>query len=195
MGKFTQIPADTFEALQTNAGVLLKKFDPTGAVEVKNEDIISATKGGVSASCVATLKDLGADIDNAPKNTKELAMIESWECKLGATLVGATKESIKLMLGAADIDETTGKIVPRRNLSQDDFANLWWVGDRADGGYYAIKIYNAMSDSGFSLKTTDKGNGEFALSLTGFATLTDADVVPMEFYVSAPQEEESGGLI
>lgn len=185
--KFTRIPADTFENLQTNAGILLKTFDPTGVTEVKEEDIISATKGGVTATCIMTPKDLGEEIDNAPKNAMELMVIESWECKMGATLVGASPDTIKLMLGAADIDTATGKITPRKDLKVSDFVDLWWVGDRADGGAYAIHLKNALNTGGFSLKTNDKGNGEFTLDATGHFSLAKQDEVPMEFFVSEPK--------
>lgn len=62
MGRFTEIPQDTFEALQLDAGVLLKKFDPDNPM-LTNEDIITATKGGIKVSCVPTFSDLGEDVD------------------------------------------------------------------------------------------------------------------------------------
>ncbi|MEG0282588.1 MAG: hypothetical protein RR664_06385 [Clostridia bacterium] len=189
MGKYTRIPANTFASLQTNAGVLLNKFDITGAKPPVEADFISATKGGIEASCKMTLKDLGEEIDNAPKNCKELQIIENWECKLSATLVGATKENIALMLGAGTVNTTPtskGEVTPRTALQITDFIDLWWVGDRSDGGTYAINLKNALSTGGFSLKTADKGNGEFAFEATGFFSLAKQDEVPMEFFVQEP---------
>ena len=72
--KFTQIPASTFEELQLNAGVLLANFDPSTAT-VDNESILGATSGGVKFTDTPTYEDFGADIDNCPKNTKELKRI------------------------------------------------------------------------------------------------------------------------
>lgn len=182
--KFTKIPADTFENLQVNAGILLNKFDPAGVTQVEDADIISATTGGINATCVPTYMDLGEDIDNCPKNMKELKNLDSWECKLSTTLLGASLDNIKLMLGPADVDTTNSKVTPRSELKQTDFSDLWWVGDRADGGMYAIKISNALSDSGFSIQTTDKGKGQFALSVTGHVSISAQDDVPMLFYVA-----------
>jgi hypothetical protein len=62
MGRFTEIPQDTFEALQLDAGVLTKNFDPDNPM-LANEDIITATKGGINVSCVPTFSDLGEDVD------------------------------------------------------------------------------------------------------------------------------------
>jgi hypothetical protein len=48
MSRFTQIADNTFSELQTDAGVLLKSFDPENPVLV-DEDIICATTGGINA--------------------------------------------------------------------------------------------------------------------------------------------------
>lgn len=183
MGRFTKIPQDTFEALQLNAGVLLKTFDPENAAEPNDEDIICATTGGINASCVPTYSDMGADVDNCPVNMMELKNLASWLCKMSFTSLGTSAESIKLALGAADVDG--GKIIPRRNLKQTDFADIWWVGDRADGGLVAICLKNALSTGGFSLQTTKNGKGQVSVELTGHVSIDAQDEMPMEFYSEA----------
>lgn len=189
MGKYTQIPQDTFEGMQLDAGVLLKKFDPeTG--EIQNSDIICATTGGLNITCNATYSDLGEDVDNCPPNMKELKHLDGWECKFGFTSLGTSPESIRLSLGAADIDEATGKIVPRRDLKQTDFTSLWWVGDRADGGLVAVQLINALSTGGFALQTTKAGKGQNTMELTGHVSIAAQDTVPMEFYSKPPATEE-----
>ncbi len=189
MGKYTQIPQDTFEGMQLDAGVLLKKFDPeTG--EIQNSDIICATTGGLNITCNATYSDLGEDVDNCPPNMKELKHLDGWECKFGFTSLGTSPESIRLSLGAADIDEATGKIVPRRGLKQTDFTSVWWVGDRADGGLVAVQLINALSTGGFALQTTKAGKGQNTMELTGHVSIADQDTVPMEFYSKPPATEE-----
>ena len=160
MGKFTVIPQDTFEGLQLDAGVLLKTFDPETGAAPKDEDIICATTGGINPSCVPTYSDFAEDVDNAPTNLMEFKHLDGWECKFGFTSLGTSAESIRLALGAADIDPTTGKITPRRNVKLTDFSDIWWVGDRADGGMVAIRLINALSTGGFSLQTTKNGKGK-----------------------------------
>lgn len=193
MSKFTVIPESTFSELQLNAGVLLKTFAPATAAAPDDEDIICATTGGVTASCVPTFSDLGEDVDNCPKNTKELKHLDSWECKLSTTALGTSPANIKLSLGCADVDGTdTTKIVPRVDLAQDDFSDIWWVGDRADGGMVAIQLKNALSTGGFSLKTTDNGKGQITVELTGHVSINNQSEVPMVFY-SAAAPTSTGG--
>lgn len=190
MGKFTVIPQDTFEGLQLDAGVLLKTFDPETGAAPKDEDIICATTGGINPSCVPTYSDFAEDVDNAPTNLMEFKHLDGWECKFGFTSLGTSAESIRLALGAADIDPTTGKITPRRNVKLTDFSDIWWVGDRADGGMVAIRLINALSTGGFSLQTTKNGKGQVSMELTGHVSIKDQDTMPMEFYSSGPVEGE-----
>ena len=186
MGKFTVIPQDTFSGLQLDAGVLLKKFTPTTPAAPADEDIICATTGGINATCVPTYSDLGEDVDNCPVNMKELKHLDSWECKLSFTSLGLSANAIKLALGAADIGDTTASkkdiVTPRRDLKQTDFTDLWWVGDRADGGCVAIQIKNALSTGGFSLQTTKNGKGQLSVELTGHVSIDAQDTMPMVFY-------------
>ena len=129
------------------------------------------------------------DVDNCPNNTKELKHLDGWDCSLAFNSLGTSPENIKLALGAADIDGSdTTKVTPRSSLKQTDFSNIWWVGDRLDGGMVAVCLKNALSTGGFSLQTTKNGKGQTAVTLTGHVSITAQDVVPMEFYSAAPEE-------
>lgn len=186
MGQFTKIPQDTFSGLQTDAGVLLTDFDPANPAVV-DENILCATTGGIQASCTPTYSDYGEDVDNAPANVKELKHHDGWDCKMSTTSLGTSPRLIQWSLGAADIDANDAShVVPRRQLSQDDFKDLWWVGDRADGGLVAVHLMNALSTGGFSLQTTKNGKGNISIEITGHVSIDAQDVVPMEFYSKGP---------
>ena len=182
MGKFTVIPQNTFSALQMDAGVLLKRFNPAKPAPPKDDDIICPTTGGFQVSAAPTYSDLGEDVDNCPANMLELKKLESWEPKIGFTSIGTSEESIKLALGAADIDPTTHAVRPRRDLKVSDFADVWWVGDRADGGLVAAHLLNALSTAGFSLQSSKNAKGQVTFELTGHPSIKSQKVVPIEFY-------------
>lgn len=167
--KFSKISQKAFESMQFNAGIVVNKFDVTGETEVQDADIITATTGGITATCKANFTDLGEDVDNAQKNTAELMQIESYDCTLAFTALNATTDVIKLAMGAADVSDK--KVTPRMTLdpaaSTGDFKDIWWVGDTLDGGMVAVRLMNALSTGGLTLKTTDKGKGNIAVTLTG----------------------------
>lgn len=191
-GRFTVIPQNTFEEMQMDAGVLLTSFDPASPA-VADSAIVCATTGGINVSCTAEYSDLGEDVDNCPNNLKELKHLDSWNCTMSFTSLGTSPESIKLALGAADIDGADStKIVPRRDLKQSDFTDLWWVGDRADGGCVAVKIMNALSTSGFSIQTTKNGKGQVSVEITGHVSINAQTVIPMVFYSIEGAEGATG---
>lgn len=185
MGMFTKISEDAFNQLQVDAGMLLSNFNPSSPAAPQDADIITATTGGINVSCVPTYSDYGEDVDNVPNNMKEFKHLDGWQCKMSTTALGTSEEVIKLSLGAADVDATTSKITPRRDLEQTDFKDkLWWVGDKADGGMVAVCLKNALSTGGFSLQTTKNGKGQLSLEITGHVSISAQDVMPMEFYTT-----------
>lgn len=190
--KFTKIPQDTFKELVMNAGVLMSEFTPSTA-EVKDTAILGATTGGVTFSASPTFNDFGDDIDNCPKNTKELKKLESWEVKLSGTFVSVNATNAKAMVAAAD--EADGKITPRNDIADADFSDIWLVGDYSDkngstnGGYIALHMLNGLSTGGFQLKTGDKSKGQFAFEFTGHYSINAQDTPPFEIYIKAGTDE------
>ena len=186
MGTYSKISETAFQELQTDAGVLLNEFDPESPTLVPG-NIICATTGGINPSCVPSYSDLFEDIDNAPKNTMEGLHLDGWDCSLGFTALSITGETIKLALGAADID--SGAIKPRDHVStgeddeESDFRDIWWVGDLSNGGCAAVCLKNAISTGGFSLQTTKNGKGRLSVTLKGFVSAAAQTEIPMEFYV------------
>lgn len=189
--EYTQIPASTFQELQLNVGVLVSKFTPaTGKIE--RADILGATSGGITFTDVPTYEDYGADIDNCPKNTKELKKIVDRVITLSGTYLTVNTTQAKALIAAADIDGSdTTKIVPRDTLEDEDFTDIWWVGDYSDNntgtsaGFIAINLKNALSTGGFSLKSTDKGKGQFAFTYTAHYSIEDTSIVPYDMYIKA----------
>lgn len=193
MGAFTRIPADTFSQIQTDAGILLYKFNIDKPGEVSDEDIICPTTGGITAAAKPTYSDMGEDVDNCPANLLELKHLDSWDCRLECTSLGTTPKSIRLALGAADVDgENPTHIIPRVNLKVSDASDVWWVGDRADGGMVAVCLKRALSTAGFSLQTTKAGKGQTSITLTGHVSVATQDEVPIEFYSMPPA---AGGVM
>ena len=182
MGAYTRIPADVFNNLQLDAGVIVTTFDPTNP-SIADSDIITATTGGIQISVVPTYSDVFEDVDNAPLNTKEGKHLDSWEVRLSTTSLSSSKDIIKRSLGAADV--SGNKITPRAGLEQGDFADIWWVGDKADGGWAAAKIMNSLSTGGLQWQTSKNGKGQTALEIMGHPSISSQTVVPAEFYVGA----------
>lgn len=194
--KFTQIPTDTFQKLQLNAGILVDDFTPsTGVIG----NLLGATTGGIEFSTNPEYEDFGEDIDNCPNNTKELKRITAYDPTMSGTFLTCTAAVAKMLVGSADIDGTdTTKVVPRQQLLDSDFDTVWWIGDYSDvnedsgsgssatsAGFLAIKLMNALNTGGFQITSSKNAKGNLAFEFHGHYSIDAQDTVPFEIYCKA----------
>lgn len=187
--KYSQLPQDMFKHIQMNAGILAKNFTPTSG-EVAKSDIIGATSGGINFTATPSFIDYGEDIDNCPKNMKELKQLDGWEAKASGTFISVTVDAAGSLVGAADV--AGDKVTPRNDLADGDFEDLWIIGDYSEvnqdgstgkAGFIAIHMLNSFSTGGFQIQTSDKAKGQFAFEYTTHYSMEDPDKVPFEIYV------------
>lgn len=193
--KFRKIPENTFKNIVLNAGVLLSSFTPATPT-IEDTNILGATTGGINFTATPSFTDFGEDIDNCPKNMKELKKLDSWEVKLTGTFITSNTSLIALLMGAGDVGTSdTTKVTPRVDVASADFKDLWFVCDYSDkngennGGFCAIKIINALSTGGFSMQSADKGKAQFSFEFTGHVSMSAQTVVPFEVYLKEGTEE------
>ena len=182
MAKITELlPTNIFDHIEIGAGIILNNFD-TESWTPSASAIIGATSGGINFTDTPTYTDFGEDIDNCPKNTKELKMLDSREIKLSGTYVSLNPNEIKSLIASADIDEGSKVITPRSTISEEDFSDIWFVGDYGVDNCVAIHLENALSTGGFSLQTADKSKGQFAFEYTAHYSSNDSTKVPYTVY-------------
>lgn len=190
--RFDKINENTFKQMQLGAGVLVENFNPATA-ELTTSQILGSTSGGVNFSAVPSFIDNGEDVDNCPKNMKELKALETWEIKMSGTFVSADINAINMLVGAGDV--SSDKITPRNDLQAKDFKDLWWIGDYSEfngaknGGFVAIHMMNTLSTGGFAIQSGDKAKGQFAFEFTAHYSMEHQETVPFEVYVKAGTAE------
>lgn len=191
MGKYTVVSTDAFDELQLDAGVLLTEFDLENPYATPaNDSIVATTQGGINPTCKANYSDFGADVDNVPNDMKEFKHLDGWNAAMAFTSIKFNAANTKLSLGAADSELLQNGITvisPRRDVKQSDFKDIWWVGDKANGGAYAVQLINALSTEGLSIQTTKNGKGTMGVTLTGHVSLQNQNQMPMKFYDIPPQ--------
>lgn len=187
--KFTKMPEDAFEKLQLNAGILVDTFTP-GTGEIGN--IIGATTGGVQFATNPTYSDFGEDVDNCPANMKELKHLDSMDPTMSGTFLTCTTAIVKDLVAAADVDATdTTKVIPRSEIKQADFKEVWWIGDYSDvntgnnAGFIAIHLMNALNQAGFSIQSGKNAKGQMSFEYHGHYSMDAQETVPFEIYVKA----------
>lgn len=193
--KFTKLPPDTFQKLVLNAGILVDAFTPaTGVIG----NLMGATTGGITFNSNPTYTDFGEDVDNCPNNTMELKRIDQFDPAMSGTFLTLTAAVVKDLIGAADIavgDNT--HVVPRDHLIEDDFKEVWWIGDYSDinddggtgstksAGFLAIHLMNSLNTGGFQITSAKKAKGQMAFDFHGHYSLENIAEVPFEVYCKA----------
>lgn len=199
MARYTKMNPNDFKRMVWDAGIILDEFDPTDG-SFALADIRWATTGENSFSATHELTDLGADINNCPENTAQLQRANPWAAQISGTAVTVDAKQIAEFLGNADIvDASLTHIVPREDLSIDDFRGKWLVVNYSNlngetkGGWMAIHIMMALSTDGFSGTFTKNGNGTFPYTLKAFYDMEDMSTVPFEIYIKAGEAEPVSG--
>ena len=179
----TGLTERTIVNLQLNAGVLLTSY--TKGVDIEEDDIIGATRGGGSFTAVPTVHQ--AAVDGAPTYTKGLERVDDWVITLNATMVELNDDAVSRALGVGVVktggDTADTVFTVKRTVNDADYKDLYWVGDLSNGQNVVIKIKNALNTSGLNLTFSDRGEGTYALALIGHFTVNDLDTAPFELTI------------
>ncbi|MBQ6413026.1 MAG: Ig-like domain-containing protein [Ruminococcus sp.] len=185
--KYTQVPNDTFEKLQLNAGILVDSFDPSTG-EIGN--LMGATSGGIHFASNPEYSDFGEDIDNVPNGMKELKHLVSFAPQMDGTFLTADAAGVRALVGAADIDGSDSThIIPRQKLESTDFKEVWWIGDYSDkntgsgAGFLAIHLMNALNTTGLEIQSTKDKKGTYSFEYHGHYSIESQETVPFEIYI------------
>ena len=176
----SRITNEQFREMEFDAGIWVRSFNIQSPA-VEDSDIICATSGGISLSVVPRIVDNGEGVYMMPKHTAEMLMVTGWTVEASFTTLGFSGGMIQFVLGASDSSDDG--INPRLELQDSDFGDLWWIGDRVDGGLVAIHLLNALSDEGIDIQTERQASGKISVHLTAHASLEDdMEQIPVEIY-------------
>lgn len=179
---FKRITQEQLDEMQFNAGILLRSFDADNPIP-QDEDIICATTGGFALSVSANYIDLGEGIYMMPPGVAEMMKLDGWTVEVSFTAIGYSAQTLKMMLSAAEVSEESNRIEPRAELQESDFMDLWWVGDRVDGGFVAVKLMDVMSEDGFQIQTGENDIGQSEVRMVAHSSLEKGkEGIPVEIY-------------
>lgn len=196
----------TKENLLTGAGAFFKNFKvgvDTLESAIADGKLLGATQGGGEFKAVATVRQI--EVDGVAGKAQGLEIIDSWEVSQTMNLIETTEDSLKLALGAADIDTTsngTYNIIKGRSYFVDDdyMDNLTYIGTITGSNIpVIIQIYNALSTDGLDIKTEDKKEAVLAVTVYGHYTEDDLDSPPYAIYypkknnIATPVASVKGG--
>lgn len=179
----------TKEHLLLGAGAFFKNFivgqDTYESARAANK-LIGATQGGGEFKAIAEIRQI--EIDGVAGRIKGGETLDSWETSLAINLIETTEETIKLALGAAEIDSITNSmyhIVKGKSEIEDiDYIdNVTYIGTISGSGEpVIIQVLNALSTDGLDIKTEDKKEAVIAVTVYGHYTEDDLDRPPFDIF-------------
>lgn len=192
MGMTTGLDSASFQNLQLNAGVFLKKFDYSSITTVEAlktaiaeamenaENRLGATRGGGSFQAVPQTRNIEAD-------GKRYEFIGStvydyWDIHMTGTLLETTPGNVRDVLSSADA-VTEGKVTKltlRTQPEEKDYMDLVWIGDTSKG-LMLIGLQNALNTAGMNFTFTDKGEGTLPFDFRAHQEkVNDYDTAPVD---------------
>lgn len=180
----TGLTERTTTSLQLNAGVFLKKYAKSTAIE--SDDIIGATRGGGSFSAVPTIHQVS--VDGAPTYVKGLERVDDWVVTLSVSnFLEFTTDALKLALGVgvdvADVDSNDKKITVKREIAAGNYQDIYWVGDLSSGKNVVIHLKNCLNLTGLSVTMNDRGEGTYPMTFTAHYGTDDLNTAPFELTI------------
>ena len=192
MGMTTGLDSASFQNLQLNAGVFLKKFDYSSITTVEAlktaiaeamenaENRLGATRGGGSFQAVPQTRNIEAD-------GKRYEFIGStvydyWDIHMTGTLLETTPGNVRDVLSSADA-VTEGKVTKltlRTQPEEKDYMDLVWIGDTSKG-LMLIGLQNALNTAGMNFTFSDKGEGTLPFDFRAHQEkVNDYDTAPVD---------------
>lgn len=182
----TGVTETTKENLQLGAGILTTEYNPNGTID--KSKIIGATRGGSTFTAVPTKRNIEAD--GLPANTKGFVVIDEWVVTLNTTLIEFKFEALQLALGGGAIIKDDA-ISANHDVLDENYQDVYWIGNKSDGSKIAIQIKNALADGGLNITISDKGEGTYTLNIIGHYDINNLDEAPFKIFKEQPMTETS----
>lgn len=193
MGKtYTGYTSKTMEKLILDAGAWFKNFEvgtDTYEKAVTAGKLLGATQDGGKFEAKAEFYTIS--VDGIKGDAKGMKKIKSWTVILTASILEIDSNTIRLALGAADVDSTTDEtydiITGKSDVDDDDYLdNVTWVGTLSGSDTpVIIQVFNALNTEGMSLEFKDGSQGKLPITFNahyGTATGEDSSIPPFKIY-------------
>lgn len=194
MGKYSVIPAQTYDELILGEGVLAYDFDPASGT-LDPLDIIAATSSSNIFKATPLYTDMGDKLTNCPKNTLELKRLDGWNATISGKACTASSKWVKTFVGASEADSDGVATVYPSKIKDESFCDIWLIADYSsvntgeDAGFIAIRLKNALSDGG-KLILSPNQRGVFDYSFRAHQSITQPGEPPFEVYLRRAESQD-----
>lgn len=189
--RFTGYNSETLKNRATGAGAYFTNFNPTTdtfASAITKGKLIGATKGGGTFTAIPTIREI--EIDGVPGRVRGMREIDFWDVSLLANVIEVTPNTLKLLLTAGTVTDTTTpnnyKLVLGKNIleEEDYLENVTFIGSMT--GYDSpiiLQVFNAISITGMSYVAADKTDTVIPMTFQGHYNFDTLDNPPFAIWI------------
>lgn len=185
LSRLETLTPDQIDDIQFDTGVFVKNFD----IESFRESILSGqvarvTKDSFSASVQRDTVNVLSDLNGVHFDYLEGLVTTKITASVSFTLASMSAEDLAMALGAANIDNDV--ITVKFAIEDSDFLNVALILPILDGGYVIAELPKAFSTGGLSISTSKAAVGGLSCTMTGFKSLADKTIQPINLYRLSP---------
>lgn len=184
------LTVDQIDDIQFDTGVFVKNFDITSfRSSLMAGQVSRVTKDSFSVSVARDTVNVLSDLNGVHFDYLEGVVTTKVTASVSFTLASMSKEDLALALGGATV--TGDKITVKFGLESSDFINVALILPILDGGFVVAELPKSLSTGGLSISTSKASVGGLSCTMTGYRSLADSTIEPINLYRIAP----SGGSL
>ncbi|MBQ6040961.1 MAG: hypothetical protein IJL32_09340 [Oscillospiraceae bacterium] len=191
--KLEKITPEQAGSVQFDSGLLVKNFN----IEDFRQSLLDGqvgvvTKDSFGVNVNRETINILSDLNNVHFDYMEGLVTTKVTTQITFTLASMSITDLAMALGSATIDGD--KITIKYEIAAADFQNLALILPLADGGYVIALIPKGYSTGGLSISTSKAAVGGLSCTVTGYKSLADNTIEPIELYRIANPDASLGSI-
>lgn len=168
-------------SVQFDSGLLVKDFDiETFRQSILDGQVGVVTKDSFGVTVSRDTVNILSDLNNVHFDYKEGLVTTKITASVTFTLAAMSINDLAMAIGAATV--SGDKITVKYGIDAADFRNLALILPLADGGFVIAEIPMGFNTGGLSISTSKAAVGGLSCTVTGFRSLADSTIEPINLY-------------
>lgn len=172
MGNVTNLTTSQVQKVQFDEAVIVLNYG------LATERVLGPTRGGGEFAATISVRDV--EFDGKIGKTAGMQVVEEQAALIKTTSLCLSQEELQLAMPGCRVTGSGASAVIKNPASgvistASYLSNVTMFGKLADGTYKKATIFNAMTESGITLKAVAKAEGELELEFHAHYTTSDLD--------------------
>lgn len=189
--RLESLTPDQIDDIQFDTGVFCKNFDIVNFRQsLLSGQISRVTKDSFGVTVTRDTVNVLSDLNGVHFDYLEGVVTTKITASVTFTLASMSLEDLALALGGAVVNGD--KLTVKFGTEAADFVNVALILPILDGGFVIAELPKAFSTGGLSISTSKASVGGLSCTMTGYKSLADNTVQPINLYRISPTGQMAG---